>query len=524
MNVLDRVVAFFAPTAGLRRAAARVSLDQVRHYDGAMGGRRTENWRATNASANVETKAALHRLRARSRDLVRNTWWGTRIKSVTTAHAVGTGIMPKPNTGNKALDRRVKAAWRKWSKQCDREGQLNFDGLLALAAGCIVESGEVLARLVPVPRESVPRGVVPLEIQLLEPDHLDASRDRILMAERPQANAVDIEGVVVDQGIEYDVHGKRRAFWIFPVHPGARGLVMPSASVRVPASEMLHAYRKERIGQGRGVPWLAPVMLTGRDVADLQEAIVVKSRIEACLAAFVKTTSSARTLAQATQQTSANGNQRRIENFAPGMVAYLEQGEEVQAVSPSSSMQFDSVLRTTFQALAAGAGLTYDQLTGDLTRANFSSLKAGKIEFRRVIEQFQYLTLVAMLLDPLWEAWVGLAQDTGILPRREGGYPVEWIMPANEPIDPMKEMQADILAVRSGRMTWAQFVLAWGVDPDTQLDEIEAWFKEIDKRKIVLDTDPRQALASTKGGARPESETEVNSNVETKSGGAKPGK
>uniref|UniRef100_UPI0028EB8E5B phage portal protein n=1 Tax=Bradyrhizobium sp. SZCCHNRI2007 TaxID=3057281 RepID=UPI0028EB8E5B len=345
----------------------------------------------------------------------------------------------------------------------------------------------------------------------------------ILMAERPQANAVDIEGVIVDQGIEYDLHGKRRAYWIFPVHPGGRGLVMPSASVRVPASEMLHAYRKERIGQGRGVPWLAPVMLTGRDLADLQEAIVVKARIEACLAAFVKTTGTARTLAQATQQTGGNGQQRRIENFAPGMVAYLEQGEEVQAVSPSSSMQFDSVLRTTFQALAAGAGLTYDQLTGDLTRANFSSLKAGKIEFRRIVEQFQHLTIVAMLLDPLWEFWVGLAQDVGILPRREGGYPVEWIMPANEPIDPMKEMQADILAVRSGRMTWAQFVLAWGVDPDTQLDEIEAWFKEIDKRKIVLDTDPRAALASTKGGARNESETEVNTNVDTKSGG-KPGK
>jgi lambda family phage portal protein len=512
MNAIDRVVAYFAPAAGLRRAAARVSLDHVRVYDGATFGRRTDGWRATNASANVETKAALSTLRARSRDLTRNTWWGQRIKTVTVAHAVGTGVLPKPDTGNKALDKRVKQAWKKWGKHCDREGQLNFAGLLGLATGCVVESGEVLAHMVPVPPASVPRGVVPLELQLLEPDHLDAARDRVMMSGKARLS-MDAEAVIVDQGIEYDRNGKRLGYWVHPVHPGARGLVMPTVSKRIDARDILHVYRKDRIGQGRGVPWLACTMLTGRDFADLQEAVVVKARIESCLAAFIKTNNTARTLAQATQQTTPSGSQRRIENFSPGMIAYLEQGEEVQTVAPSSSMQFEGVLRQTLLALAAGAGLTYDQLTGDLTHANFSSLKAGKIEFRRIIEQFQHLTLVAMLLEPLWDRWIEMAIDAGILPARAGGYPVEWIMPANEPIDPVKEMQADILAVRSGRMTWAQFVLAWGVDPDTQLDEIEAWFKEIDKRGIVLDTDPRMALASMKGGAAAEGQTEENTNV-----------
>lgn len=522
MNAIDRVVAYFAPSAGLRRAAARVGLDQVRAYDGAMFGRRTDGWRATNASANVEIKAGLTTLRARSRDLTRNTWWGQRIQRVTVSHAVGTGIMPKPNTGSKTLDKKVKAAWRKWAKHCDREGQLSFDGLLALGTGCVVESGEVLARMVPVSPTSVAPGVVPLELQLLEPDHLDASRDRVMMSGKERLT-IDSQATIVDQGIEFDRNGKRLGYWIHPVHPGARGLVMPTASIRVPASEMLHVYRKDRIGQGRGVPWLAPVMLTGRDFADLQEAIVVKSRIESCLAAFIKTSNTARTLAQAEQQKTGNGAPRRIENFSPGMVAYLEQGEELQTIAPSGSMQFEGVLKSTLQALAAGAGLTYDQLTGDLSRANFSSLKAGKIEFRRVIEQFQHLTIRDMWLEPLWDRWCEMAIDAGILPRRAGGYPVEWIMPANEPIDPIKEMQADILAVRSGRMTWPQFVLAWGIDPDTQLDEIEAWFKEIDKRGIVLDTDPRMALASMKGGAAAEGQTEDNTNV-GKDDGGKPAK
>jgi lambda family phage portal protein len=277
---------------------------------------------------------------------------------------------------------------------------------------------------------------------------------------------------------------------------------------------MLHVYRKDRIGQGRGVPWVAPVMLKGRDAADLEEAIVVKARIEACLAAFIKTNDTARTLGQKVQtEQRADGSTRRIETMTPGMIAYLDQGEELQTVSPSSSVQFEAVLKATWLTIAAGAGITYDQLTGDLTRANFSSLRAGKIEFRRMVEQFQWHTLVAMFLEPLWQRWIDAAIDAGILPRRAEGYPVDWIMPANEPIDPMKDMQADILAVRSGRMTWPQFVSMWGLDPDAQLDEIGEWFKDIDKRKITLDTDPRLALASTKGGAKDESNTEVNTNV-----------
>jgi capsid protein len=43
--------------------------------------------------------------------------------------------------------------------------------------------------------------------------------------------------------------------------------------------------------------------------------------------------------------------------------------------------------RRALEASAVGTGLTYDQVAGDLTQANYSSLRAGKIEFRRLCEQ-----------------------------------------------------------------------------------------------------------------------------------------
>lgn len=507
MNLIDRAISVFAPAAGLARAVARDRLEQIRSYDGAMHGRRTANWRADNRSANASVKGALPQLRARSRDVVRNTWWGARVQTVVKAHAVGCGLTPVFKTGNKTLDKKAAAAWRKWAKaqNCDSEGQLSINGLFGLATDCIVESGEVLARLVPVRPSQKAAGVVPLELQLLEPDHLDPMRDRVMYGKGLAPDSV------VDQGIEYAKDGKRLAYWLFPVHPGAVGVTIRPVSVRIAAGDVLHAYRKVRIGQGRGVPWLAPVLLKGRDVADLEEAVVVKARIEACFAAFVKSNDSSRTLANsATTERRPDGSTRRIETLSPGTISYLDANEEIAAVAPTASLQFDSVLKNTWLTLAAGAGITYDQLTGDLTRANYSSLRAGKIEFRRFISQFQNLTLIDMLADPLMERWLEIAQDAGILPRRAAGYPVEWIMPAVEPIDPFKDMQADVLAVRSGRMSFHDFIASWGADPDTRLEEIADWYKEMDALGIVLDVDPRKALVSTKGGAAPEAATEAN--------------
>lgn len=508
MNFLDRTIAFFDPQAGLKRAAARVTLDQVRAYDGAKGGRRSGDWAATNAAANVEIKGALPRLRARSRDIIRNTWWGARGQTIITSHAVGTGIEVKSKTGDKAVDTLVNSLWSEWCERCDLEEQMSFAGQLALATSCIFESGEVLARMVPL-RSQKSKRHVPLELQLLEPDHLDASHDYIQTSDEK----------IVDQGIAYDKRGKRTGYWLFPHHPGARGLLLPTMSVFVPADQILHPYRKLRIGQGRGVPWVAPVLMKGRDVADLEDAIVVQSRIQACLSLWVKTNDASRTLAQASTETGKDGDKRRIEKLAPGAIIYGEPGEEATAIQPTGSTQFEPVLMMNWLALAAGIGITYDQMTGDLRRANFSSLRAGKIEFRRMVEQFQWLTLADMLIKPLRRKWIETAVDFGVLPPRADNYPFELIMPAVEPIDPLKDMEADILAVRSGRLTWRQFVAMWGFDPDTQLDEIVAQFKVFDEAGkslaggFALDTDPRLALASTKGGAKEEATTEVNTNV-----------
>lgn len=488
MNPIDRVIGWIAPAAGLRRLQARAAIDIVtasRGYDGAKRGRRG-NGRSPSTSANAEVGPAQVMLRNRARDLVRNNPHAARIVDVLTANLVGAGIQPVSKTGRKSVDKKVNALWSQFAATADADGQLDIYGLQALAVREMVQSGESVSRFrMRLPEDGL---AVPLQIQVMEPDHIDSSKDAFANGERTLL------------GVAFNKIGARRGYWLFREHPGEQRQLQPLESVFVPAEEVMHLFRKQRPGQVRGVTVFAPIMMMTRDHADFHEAAVTKGRIEACFAGFVKNTEGEPVQVGADGKASpATG--LPVQTIEPGMLHRLNPGEDVVFAQPTSSPIFDSFMVHTLMAIAIGAGVTYDQLTGDLRQANYSSLRAGKIEFRRLVEQIQYHVIIPMLCVPTWRKFIETAILTGALPRRPEGYPVDWITPANEPIDPVKDMTADILAVRSGRMTVAQFFASWGNDPMTQLEEIQKYNKLLDDMGIVLDIDPRKVARA--GSAQP---------------------
>ena len=110
------------------------------------------------------------------------------------------------------------------------------------------------------------------------------------------------------------------------------------------------------------------------------------------------------------------GDGSRIETFEPGMIEYLEPGRDVKFASPSASGGYAEYMRMQLHAIAAGVGLTYELLTGDLSQVNYSSIRAGLIEFRRRMEALQWQLLVPGLCQPVWRRFVLAAQAAGKLP------------------------------------------------------------------------------------------------------------
>ncbi|MFQ6552946.1 phage portal protein [Aestuariibius insulae] len=491
---LDSVLQSIAPEFAVRRYANRITAANLRRaYDAAAKGRGTSGWRTASSSADAEIEVAGQPLRDRMRDLVRNNPMAAAAVQVLVNNMVGSGIRPRAATGDPELDQQVDALWARWQKQCDAHGHTNFHGLTTLAAREMVEGGDLFALRRWQRRRA--SDVLPLRIELREADYLDDARFDHRM-----------NGSRISNGIEYNADGRRSAYWMFPEHPGDRGLTFGRSlgSQRILASQVAHLFERQRT-QSRGVPWGTPAIRPLRDVDDWQHAELVRKKTEACLVGVVTNDAGEETLTPVIKD--AQGNP--IEQFSPGMIAYADGATGVEFNQPSAVGGVYEWHRVQLHIIASGFRVPYALMTGDMSQANFSSSRVGLNEFRRMIEQFQWQTLIPMFCQPVWDWFVEAAQLMGELPVGRP-IPVDWAPPRFESVNPLQDAQADLIETRAGFATLPQQIAKRGHDPDLQIAEVIRFNAKLDEGDLIFDSDPRRVSKVGQAQANDPLETGTN--------------
>jgi lambda family phage portal protein len=352
----------------------------------------------------------------------------------------------------------------------------------------MVEAGDILALKIATPRG--PGRTVPLHIQLREIDHLDTGRVQDIAG-----------GGYTDQGIEFDAGGRRTAFWMFPQHPGGttRAFRRRFESERIEATRVAHLFERQRV-QSRGVPWGAPAMLALRDLGDWQQAELVRKKTEACLVGIVfgddETQASVAPVVQDSQ-----GN--KVEQFEPGLIAYARGGKDIKFNQPASTAGVYEWNRVQMHIVASGFRVPYALMTGDLSQNNFSSSRVGLNEFRRMVEQLQWQTVIPMFCEPIWRWFIEAAQLAGLLPL-DAVIPAEWAPPRFEMVNPLQDVQADLLETRAGFASPQQMIAKRGYDPAAVIEEWAAHAEATDALGLIFDSDPRKV---SKGGNTQPTET-----------------
>ncbi len=190
----------------------------------------------------------------------------------------------------------------------------------------------------------------------------------------------------------------------------------------------------------------------------------------------------------------ANEQGVALSGLEPGTMQLLDPGEDIKFSEPSDvGGSYEAFMRQQLRAIAIGTGITYEQLTGDLTGVNYSSIRAGLIEFRRRCSMLQHNIMVYQFCRPIWNRWLELALLSGKLSTTDDQTlkEVKWISQGFDWVDPLKDQQAQQMAVRNGFKSRSEVVSELGYDVEEIDQEIAEDQKRADSFNLLFDSDVR---------------------------------
>lgn len=461
MNILQRAVGLFKRTPAAQAA-------QVRRFAAARIDRLTADWMATAQSINEELRGDLDRLRSRGRDLVNNNDYARKFRGMVQDNLIGPGgvrlqcrVEDRPGVPDNLANDAIEAAWAEWQQVCDVAGHQHFRDLCATLVGGLPSDGEFLVAMV---RGALAGNRFGFGLQVIDVDRIDTTFNG-----RHGQNAVIM-------GVEVDAVRRPVALHLFAAHPND-GANSNRQRVRLPMADVIHAFKIERAEQLRGIPWMAPGMLSLHHLGNFKLAALLAAEHGANHYGFFTTPDGQSPIGGVDAATGES-----ITVSQPGTFDTLPAGTGFQAYdSKYPEANFGPFVKTTLQRIASGWGVAYHSLANDLEGVSFSSIRSGTLEERdRWMGDQEWF--VAVFMEPVFRAWLQWCLLAGHITMPNGAaLPAnklakfarhEWQARRWDWVDPKADTEANILKVRAGLMSPQDLAAAMGYDFEDTLKAI----------------------------------------------------
>lgn len=460
-------------------------------FEGAGQGRRFKSFTASSSGPNRSVQFNMNTLRNRVRDFYRNEPWITKAVKSYKANLIGTGIRPICQVDDEVFHDEIMDLWEDWAEDCDVSGRMNFYMMEALTAVSLMMNGEQFFQIVYVdPTDENP---MPIRLKAFEPDLVDHSYNM-----DPYNN-----GNRIVSGIELDENERPVAYHLFKEHPGENNA--DTTRVRIPAERIIHIFEPQRPGQVRGYPSGSAAITRIFSLSSYEDAELERKKMAAMLFAFItsKLPESAEGGEHVFGGVSNEANSAFAAELESGTAQYLEPGEDVKFNEPADvGGSYEAFMKVNLRAIAACFDVSYEQMTGDLTNVNFSSIRAGLNEMQRIYRQTQELVIIPQLCRRVWilftkesiKNYLVEAKGYGDKPRKY--FKAKWIAPGWPYVNPLQEAQANVLEVRAGLESRENVVARKGHDINHLDKQIKADNTRADEYELVFDSDARHTNKS----------------------------
>lgn len=438
------------------------------------------------------------RIAARSIDLVNNDPHASGIVESYAVTVIGPGLTPHPiidpdavqmnKEEIRAIMAQQRAAYLSWAPFADAGGRMDFGAIQFLLERNMIQYGEYLVALHMIDDPVRPYS---LACQVLNPLRMKTPVDKV--------NDPNIR-----DGVEMGEYGEPIAYWIKKSDP--RGMdVTPDVSanfLRMPARKghrwnVLHNFIPREAEAVRGGSSFAPAMKFFRDLNDYLDAELVSNIVTAAFALFIETGTGndpyqmAQDIASFSEQNGATGRTDRYQEWVPGQVLYGAKGEKpnpIEASRPGAT--FQPFVKTIMKAIAVSMNMPYPVLFKDAEATNFAGFRSAMLDAWRVYMHHR-IWMGNGFCQPVYTMLQEEAYLRGNL-RMKNFYSKMWIVTRAEwrgqpkgDIEPIKAVQADVLAIQNNLKTRAASIAERGSDIVTTFDQLQEEQRMMEERGLT---------------------------------------
>lgn len=496
-TLLDRMIGAVSPKAGARRAEWRRYYEEQRgNYDASDSGRLQSRWTTQNLSAELTDRFERDPIRARTRDLERNSDVMNAILRAFRRNVIGGALKIRVTTEDQERNKILETAWKRWCEKdnCDVTGVQSFTQIVRMLIQRKITDGGVL-----ILKRFTNQGYLPFQLQILEVDELDVTQIR------PREKGNKVVG-----GIEYNRWNRPVGYWI--AQYDIEGYT-PAAPIYIPAKDVIFYYSKRRPSQVREMSDLAPTVTRIKDMNEFITAVTIKEKIAACLAAFIKRIGG---MIPGKHRMAGEEISYEGKRIVPGMILELNPGDEVQTVNPpGQGSDATGFLKAVQRLISSASGLSYEATSRDMSETNYSSARQGMIEDALTYDE--EWELLIQVLDEIYETFVISCWLKGVISGGDFWEDVrkytahEWVKKPKPWIDPAKEANANATMLKTGQKTFQQVCAENGRDWKQVIDEMNEANRYAAEKKIDL----AAMLAGGPGAQEPEEEEEKKNGTKT---------
>jgi phage portal protein, lambda family len=512
MGIIDRVINAVSPGTALKRARARYETINLEAQSEALearlkilgtvlppgrdiftnsgyshGGasrRRTwaREWDSESGSAKRDIEENRKLLRERSRDLFMSAPLATGAVKSSRTPCIGPGLMPKPKIDYEFLgitqeeanriQRLIKKEFAIWAEStlCDNNDLNNFYELQQVVFSDWLNNGEEFVLI----KYGKPLKYMPyqLRLSLVEADRVctEGNYDGGYDGYDKKAK----NGNTIINGVETDEAGKVVAYHIASRFPGEYGsgslkwARVEKRGAKTGNPNILHIFNAERAGQYRGVPFLAPVIQTLKQLTRYTEAEIMAAVVNSLFGIFITTKAG-----EEIEGFGGNGEEaEEKEGDVPGVdedkikvgtgtVTFLREGEEVKAVeSAHPSNNYDAFVNSMALQIGAALEIAPEVLLKKFSN-NFSSSKGALNETWKSFKMYRKW-FIDDFCQEVYVLWFNEAVSKGRV--NAPGYfdnilvkkaytNATWNGPAQGHLNPVQEVTAAILKIQNGLST-----------------------------------------------------------------------